>query len=146
MAAIATLLESRAALLALLVVVGCAAMERRREGEVSPLPQGDFDRVQCHQNIMRAILTRTSEMSVLANPFAVTDLVDEIAGHEVAYFGWLVLWILVAALIAFRRASGCKMAWRRSAPTSARRSPWSASFPTVPTTARTSTFRAPNDR
>ena len=45
------------------------------------LPQGDFDRVQRHQNMMRAITKEVNDMSVLANPFAVTDLVDEIAGH-----------------------------------------------------------------
>ena len=45
------------------------------------LAQGDFDRVQRHQNMMRAISQRASDMSVLANPFAVTDLVDEIASH-----------------------------------------------------------------
>jgi LCP family protein required for cell wall assembly len=45
------------------------------------LPQGDFDRVQRHQNMMRAIANSVTDMSVLANPFAVTDLVDEIASH-----------------------------------------------------------------
>jgi LCP family protein required for cell wall assembly len=45
------------------------------------LPKGDFDRVQRHQNMMRAISHRVNDMSVLANPFAVTDLVDEIASH-----------------------------------------------------------------
>ena len=45
------------------------------------LPLGDFDRVQRHQNMMRAIAKEVSDMSVLANPFAVTDLVDEIAKH-----------------------------------------------------------------
>jgi len=45
------------------------------------LPQGDFDRVQRHQNMMRAVSIRTASMSLLANPFAVTDLVDEIAGN-----------------------------------------------------------------
>jgi LCP family protein required for cell wall assembly len=45
------------------------------------LPKGDFDRVQRHQNMMRAITQSVNDMSVLANPFAVTDLVDEIASH-----------------------------------------------------------------
>jgi LCP family protein required for cell wall assembly len=45
------------------------------------LPKGDFDRVQRHQNMMRAIFQSVSSMSILANPFAVTDLVDEIARH-----------------------------------------------------------------
>lgn len=60
-------------------IEGTQALEyaRARYG----LPQGDFDRVQRQQNIMRAIFQRISDMSVLANPFAVTDLVDEIAGH-----------------------------------------------------------------
>jgi LCP family protein required for cell wall assembly len=43
------------------------------------LPKGDFDRVQRHQNMMRAIAQSVSSMSVLANPFAVTNLVDEIS-------------------------------------------------------------------
>jgi LCP family protein required for cell wall assembly len=32
------------------------------------LPRGDFDRVQRHQNFLRAVMQRTQSMSVLANP------------------------------------------------------------------------------
>lgn len=45
------------------------------------LPRGDFDRVQRHQNMIRAIMHRTHEMSVLANPLAVSKLVGEVAGN-----------------------------------------------------------------
>jgi LCP family protein required for cell wall assembly len=45
------------------------------------LPRGDFDRVQRQQNLLRAILEGTQRASVLANPIALTDLVDEVTGH-----------------------------------------------------------------
>lgn len=45
------------------------------------LARGDFDRVQRHQNFLRAVVNRTRDMSVLANPLKVTRLVDEITGH-----------------------------------------------------------------
>lgn len=45
------------------------------------LPRGDFDRVQRQQNVLRAILERTSRWSVLANPFKLTGLVDELSAN-----------------------------------------------------------------
>lgn len=45
------------------------------------LPRGDFDRVQRQQNVIRAIVERSTRWSILANPFKVTALVDEIAAH-----------------------------------------------------------------
>ncbi|GGO92452.1 hypothetical protein GCM10011584_28890 [Nocardioides phosphati] len=45
------------------------------------LPRGDFDRVQRHQNFLRAVVERTRSMSVLANPLKVTKLVDQITGN-----------------------------------------------------------------
>jgi len=45
------------------------------------LPRGDFDRVQRHQNFLRAVMQRTQSMSVLANPVAVTKLVQEVTGN-----------------------------------------------------------------
>jgi LCP family protein required for cell wall assembly len=45
------------------------------------LPRGDFDRVQRHQNFLRAVVQRTRSMSVLANPLKVTRLVNEITDN-----------------------------------------------------------------
>lgn len=45
------------------------------------LPRGDFDRVQRHQNFLRAVVQRTRDMSVLANPIKLTRLVDEVTSH-----------------------------------------------------------------
>lgn len=45
------------------------------------LARGDFDRVQRHQNFLRAVVERTRTTSVLANPFRVTKLVTEVTGH-----------------------------------------------------------------
>ncbi|RJS45363.1 LCP family protein [Nocardioides cavernaquae] len=45
------------------------------------LPRGDFDRVQRHQNFLRAVMQRTQSMAVLANPLAVTRLVGEVTGN-----------------------------------------------------------------
>lgn len=45
------------------------------------LPRGDFDRVQRQQNVLRAIVERSTRWSILANPLRVTELVDDIAGH-----------------------------------------------------------------
>lgn len=60
-------------------IEGDSALEyvRTRYG----LARGDFDRVQRHQNFLRAVVDRTRTMSVLANPIKVTKLVDEITGH-----------------------------------------------------------------
>lgn len=45
------------------------------------LPRGDFDRVQRQQNLLRAILDGVSRTSVVTNPVALTNLVDEITAH-----------------------------------------------------------------
>lgn len=45
------------------------------------LARGDFDRVQRHQNFLRAVVERTRDMSVLANPFRLSRLVTETTGH-----------------------------------------------------------------
>lgn len=45
------------------------------------LPRGDFDRVQRQQNLLRAILEGTARTSVVTNPVALTNLVDEVTGH-----------------------------------------------------------------
>lgn len=45
------------------------------------LPRGDFDRVQRHQNFMRAVMARSQEMSVLANPVSLTRLINEVTAN-----------------------------------------------------------------
>jgi LCP family protein required for cell wall assembly len=45
------------------------------------LPRGDFDRVQRHQNFLRAVMQRSQSMAVLANPLAVTKLVGEVTSN-----------------------------------------------------------------
>lgn len=45
------------------------------------LRRGDFDRVQRQQNFLRAVMNRTQTMSVLANPFAVTNLVRALTSN-----------------------------------------------------------------
>lgn len=45
------------------------------------LPRGDFDRVQRQQNLLRGIAKSASHMSMLASPFALTELVDEVTSH-----------------------------------------------------------------
>lgn len=45
------------------------------------LPRGDFDRVQRHQNFLRAVMARSQEMSVLANPVSLTRLIDEVSSN-----------------------------------------------------------------
>jgi LCP family protein required for cell wall assembly len=45
------------------------------------LARGDFDRVQRQQNVLRAIVDRSSRWSILANPLRVTSLVDDVATH-----------------------------------------------------------------
>lgn len=45
------------------------------------LARGDFDRVQRHQNFLRAVVERTRNTSVLANPFRLSKLVTEVTGH-----------------------------------------------------------------
>jgi len=43
------------------------------------LPRGDFDRVQRHQNFLRAVLDKMVSTSVLANPFRVTRLATDLS-------------------------------------------------------------------
>jgi LCP family protein required for cell wall assembly len=45
------------------------------------LPRGDFDRVQRQQNMLRAIVDGVARTSVVANPFRLTGLVDEVTSH-----------------------------------------------------------------
>jgi LCP family protein required for cell wall assembly len=45
------------------------------------LPRGDFDRVQRHQNFLRAVMQRSQSMAVLANPLAVSKLVNEVTSN-----------------------------------------------------------------
>lgn len=45
------------------------------------LARGDFDRVQRHQNFLRAVVQRTRSMDVLVNPVKLTKLVDAATSH-----------------------------------------------------------------
>lgn len=45
------------------------------------LARGDFDRVQRHQNFLRAVLLEARDTSVVFNPLKLTSLVEEVTGH-----------------------------------------------------------------
>ncbi len=53
------------------------AYVRQRYG----LPGGDFDRAQRQQNVLRQIVDRATDWSVLANPVSLTRLVEEITSY-----------------------------------------------------------------
>ncbi len=58
---------------------GAGALEYVRERET--LPRGDFDRVQRQQNLLRAILDKTSTAGVLLNPVKLDGLIGSLSEH-----------------------------------------------------------------
>lgn len=44
------------------------------------LPNGDFDRIQRQQNLLRAVMTKIAGRSVLTNPVKLTQLADSLSG------------------------------------------------------------------
>jgi LCP family protein required for cell wall assembly len=58
---------------------GDAALEYVRERE--SLPNGDFDRIQRQQNVLRALVTKTASSGALNSPIGITRLVSSITSH-----------------------------------------------------------------